>query len=1353
MKYLYLLLILLIPQLCKAQDTLAWFTDAGIPGTKLTKLTKPADAHLDVFGSYGNGVLLDKSVGVDVTLQQARGMISFWIKPNWNGNDNQRHILIKMGDPNANGLLIEKSAQNTFRFVMAGGGKVCASRCDVSSWKAGEWHHIAASWLDTEGRPIGLPLWVDKICVDGPIYTGTSFMNPASMADKKVYIGDTSTNAVMDELIFRGSASNGQVTVVYRDYFQTAPYTEIKINHEPNKVRSETRVALGCKKQFGMKALKEGSWENITNFDVRYGQWSEYDAKPYITWSCSDVTIASVDTNGLVTGKAVGHCTLTAKFRGMTATYDLEVIPTSMPDLDLLYVERTPRYLRYQSKIWPDEGELVHSTVHLANFGYATVPSGTDVKFERIPDTNCNFKVDPDELPIDVRTVTIDRPLAQGETTSLTFDWNWTQSPVYIRVTLDPNNQIAELCEANNERCELNVARAFHWGRNDPKFASDYSGKHINLVGSFSDYDWCNAEMERGNVLMRETVLPFTSPNGIEDELRSDDFHSNVYTGNFEDEPWEQLRDAYDGGYPDMEPQNSTLMDTDTGILHEIGHVCLTQPDFYGYPFVTENMFVKDESGQPYANTPLFPTIDSSGYAMFCSVMNVPCNVGYSHLMVSCHQWMHPTSAGLTQHFKQTRMDLTRVSFSELMPTENQLKIYDVEDKPLKNAAIYVYQVVSIFYTDTSKYFPDRAKFIGNTDENGVWEFPKVTDETWDDPDTDEADGSVPCRNPFSTVWCDITSPCYRGGDEFLLKIVSGDKVEFQRLPMTDFLTQFFSGHGTRPEDPATYVIRTSLNPVEGGTPAVHPIIPDNMKDYNNRPVAVVPTEVWVKKGQPFSIDASQSYDPEGQPIVYRWVRTNGTATPAISDQPTLTGYGPQTFEDTQYDFYVIDGIRMSWVQTVNVRVAPSGYITGRVTDIDGNPMPNAVVGIKTGLAATADADTYCVTDASGYYKSDCLFQNGYYIAAWKDGWLPTADASVAVGETAVTKNLVLTLRSGSNLASGARFSVVGGTSIGSTPSSMFDGNTSTGWTASVSTYDYTANIYIDLGAPTDLGCINILRNALIDGYQCSGGFDIAVMGSGNPLDSAAWQTNSTVQIVYSLASCKYGCLIADNLLVEPIPMKLKGIRGVRLTIRCPYPFNKFNIQELQIVASAGFGRLADVKKLPVDTVCDIPQKQITAIPGGGLPAKTYYIEDDDRSSGLRIYTGALTSVNVAVDDVVDIAGTVRTTSTGEKFILASKLDKKATGVHIKPMGMNNRSAAVPIAKGLLVQIWGKVDSVGTNFFFISTGSKATMKVMCGTFTKPAQGKLIKVKGIISTDGTNNILLLSNQSDWSEIAK
>jgi hypothetical protein len=154
-----------LPQLALAQNkptaVKAWFTDAEIADS--VQASAPADAPPAAPGTAGKGVSLTKAAPIEnVLLQQQTGLISFWIRPNWNGNDGKTHRLLRIGDPEKNGLLLEKSAANMLRYVMACPHKQTASRADVSSWKAGEWHHVALAWFGVRGKPLGLALYLDE---------------------------------------------------------------------------------------------------------------------------------------------------------------------------------------------------------------------------------------------------------------------------------------------------------------------------------------------------------------------------------------------------------------------------------------------------------------------------------------------------------------------------------------------------------------------------------------------------------------------------------------------------------------------------------------------------------------------------------------------------------------------------------------------------------------------------------------------------------------------------------------------------------------------------------------------------------------------------------------------------------------------------------------------------------------------------------------------------------------------------------------------------------------------------------------------------------------------------------------
>ena len=923
-----MLSVLLVGQIVYAQTepaaVTAWFTQARIENS--VQAPKPADALPSVPGTAGEGVRLTKPVAIEnPLLKQSAGLITFWIKPNWNGNDGKTHKIMRIGDPETNGLLVEKSSEGMLRFVMASSKKTTSSRADVSGWKAGQWHQVAIAWFSLRDKPLGLPLWIDKVAVAGPIAGGNEFLNPDTMKDKRLWIGDSTSDAVMDELIIRDRFDTekpaGQMETVYRDYFRCAPYTKIKIEPNSCRVPSDRRVVNGCPKQFGLQA-GSGKWmELVTDNEARYHPWSEFDAKPLIKWTTSDESVATVDENGRVTGRSIGKCKLTAEYRGMTDAYDLEVIPIDQPDLDLLYVEMLPNYSSDAEKDRPDVGETMRSVAHISNFGYENVPAGAVVRFEMIPDKNHNYSLDDNEKPVKVEEQTIARTLAPRENETVTFSWTWPADPMFIRVTVDPKNAIPEICEANNQMCDLNTARPAYYAYNPKQLDGYYKDRQINHVGSFSEVDWINAEKLRFNLMLKETVLPETSPNGIEDSFRTERFYEVLDTDDWTKQPYEIERNLYDAGFPVNEPIDT--MSLDIAIIHEFGHTCASLPDLYGYPQRLGTVFLKDGNGEPYEGSDLMPNISIKDQILpYSSAFNIPCGSGYDSLMCHCHLWLNPANAGQIQWFKGFRGSRFWGTQGHLIPTrEYYFKVYDINDEPLKGAAIYIYHVSQTETGDAgTKYISDRPKFMGNTDGDGRYRMPENTDPTWDDPDTDEVDGEWAVWNPFGRVKTDTAfTPNVSSVEGLLLvKVVSGDQTEFALVPMTEFNAMFFRGDRIR----GTADIRTSLKPTTGVTPVVKPVIPDAISEKNLRPVAVAELmEMTVKCGEEFTIDGSKSYDPEGQPLIYRWAPNGDWLIPDLSQGPTLTMKAPNEPGEKEYRFYVLDGLRASEPVVIKVKV------------------------------------------------------------------------------------------------------------------------------------------------------------------------------------------------------------------------------------------------------------------------------------------------------------------------------------------------------------------------------------------------------------------------------------------------
>lgn len=134
-----------------------------------------------------------------------RGGVEFWVRADWPGGDAGPHILLEIGDPAclASGIppcyRLRLAHESGFLYVWATDFDDLdkAAWGDVSGWRAGEWHHVAATWdeqrlnLTIDGRLA----WAEAL--RGPI-TGAA----ATLAVGGTLQGEYAADAAFDDLRF-----------------------------------------------------------------------------------------------------------------------------------------------------------------------------------------------------------------------------------------------------------------------------------------------------------------------------------------------------------------------------------------------------------------------------------------------------------------------------------------------------------------------------------------------------------------------------------------------------------------------------------------------------------------------------------------------------------------------------------------------------------------------------------------------------------------------------------------------------------------------------------------------------------------------------------------------------------------------------------------------------------------------------------------------------------------------------------------------------------------------------------------------------------------------------------------------
>ena len=118
-------------------------------------------------------------------LDPAQGSIEFWLKPDWNGNDEASYTFFEVGYDWFNRMRIMKDGANNLRLMVWDDDTEYGVAYNVGHWLAGEWHHVAATWqgnqiaLFVDGVQVG---WTDGVTMPSvladELFVGSAALEP-----------------------------------------------------------------------------------------------------------------------------------------------------------------------------------------------------------------------------------------------------------------------------------------------------------------------------------------------------------------------------------------------------------------------------------------------------------------------------------------------------------------------------------------------------------------------------------------------------------------------------------------------------------------------------------------------------------------------------------------------------------------------------------------------------------------------------------------------------------------------------------------------------------------------------------------------------------------------------------------------------------------------------------------------------------------------------------------------------------------------------------------------------------------------------------------------------------------------
>ena len=480
-----------------------------------------------------------------------------------------------------------------------------------------------------------------------------------------------------------------------------------------------------------------------------------------------------------------------------------------LPDPDVTYISRTPRYNRYKVDYpktksgigipvlakgtenlqrWPRKSETVTYTAHIINKGNVKTPV-----------VGYQWTVNGQKVKKGVL-----KPLNPGKESTAILKRRWKDKEEIIVFQLDPGNNVKEICEKNNKlKIGSRDLTMSIWAERGIYELFNHSK---NRVGSYSFEDWIQNQVAVMNKRFSQAKYK-VSPFGIEDRVRID----KIVVAEDLDGPGNPMnKDPHqfniDGRwqFKDNSYRNKKgmagewkkyvkrfILKTDWGLIHEMSHQ-LGVIDLYRMNLINNKkkypnngIHVLDKNGKKIPVTKLPTASWNQVLFKYPGIMAGGTTEPYKKgSYYSSH-----TAAGLNTNYGKRRGYYGEYLFDT--PESNYLKITGKNGKPLSGAKVELFQKDA-----QTEVIDNKPELTGTTSSSGIMRLKNRPVEG-----VTTATGHTLRPNPFGQIHVVGTN------GTMLVRVTQKGKVAYGWLFIIDLNLAYWSGKTSK----GVYKIKTNL--------------------------------------------------------------------------------------------------------------------------------------------------------------------------------------------------------------------------------------------------------------------------------------------------------------------------------------------------------------------------------------------------------------------------------------------------------------------------------------------------------------------------------------------------------------